>query len=60
MVQQSLSNEKLLKLARQNYSKLIEICDSLSAGGYWEHPQQILRMSIYQMLDTYLQAVLVQ
>lgn len=60
MVQHSLSNDGLLKLARQNYNKLIEICDSLNASGYWEQPQQILKMSIYQMLDTYLQAVLVQ
>lgn len=60
MVQQSLSNDRLLKLARKNYSKLIEICDSLNVSGYWEQPQKIIKMPIYQMLDTYLQAVLVQ
>lgn len=60
MVQQSLSNERLLKLGRQNYQKLSEICDSLRASGYWEQPQQILKMPIQQMLDTYLQAVFVQ
>lgn len=60
MVQQSLSNETLLKLGRMSYEKLREICNSLSAAGYWEEPQKILNMPIYEMLDTYLQAVFVQ
>ena len=60
MVQQSLSNENLLKLGRANYRKLREICDTLSVTGYWEEPQKILNMPIHEMLDTYLQAVLVQ
>lgn len=60
MVQQSLSNERIFKLGRLNYQKLSEICDSLSTSGYWEQPQQILKMPIQKMLDTYLQAVLVQ
>ncbi len=60
MVQQSLSNERLFELGRLNYQKLREICGKLSDSGYWEEPQQILKMPIYEMLDTYLQAVLVQ
>lgn len=60
MVQQSLSNERLFELGRLNYQKLREICEKLSDTGYWEEPEKILHMPIYQMLDTYLQAVLVQ
>lgn len=60
MVQQSLSNERLFELGRINYEKLKEICSSLSEAGYWEEPQHILKMPINEMLDTYLQAVLVQ
>lgn len=60
MVQQSLSNENLLKLGRISYQKLRDICDSLSMSGLWEEPQKILKRTIYEMLDTYLQAVLVQ
>lgn len=60
MVQQSLSNEDLLKLGRISYQKLRDICDSLSMSGLWEEPQKILKRTIYEMLDTYLQAVLVQ
>lgn len=60
MVRQSLSNERLLELGKMNYQKLKEICDSLSTAGYWEQPEQILKMPIQKMLDTYLQAVFVQ
>lgn len=60
MVRQSLSNERLLELGKMNYQQLKEICDSLALAGYWEQPEQILKMSIQKMLDTYLQAVLVE
>lgn len=60
MVQQSWSNERLRKIGKLNYQKLGEICETISLSGYWEQPQKILNMPIHQMLDMYLQAVLVQ
>lgn len=60
MVQQSLSNERLMELGRVNYKKLKDICDDLSCAGYWEEPEKIIKLPIHEMLDTYLQAVLVQ
>lgn len=60
MLQQSLSNDKLFELAKRNYEKLDGLCQKLDENGYWEKPGQVLKMSIQMMLDTYLQAVLVQ
>jgi hypothetical protein len=59
MVQTSYSNEKLLKLAEQNYNKLLHYCEVLEDEGYWEQPKQILNKSIIDMLDMYVQAVLI-
>jgi len=60
MVQQTFSNENIKIAAKQSYQKLCEFCSILSENGYWEKPGEVLGMSIDLMLDTYLQAVLVE
>ena len=54
-----LSNKKLLSLAKKNYDKLVEYCKTLESEGYWEQPERILQYSIQDMLDCYVQAVLI-
>ncbi|WP_235912568.1 AAA family ATPase [Velocimicrobium porci] len=54
-----LSNKKLLNLAKKNYDKLVEYCKILASEGYWEQPERILQYSIQDMLDGYVQAVLI-
>lgn len=59
MVQTSYSNTKLFEMARKNYQKLVGFCDILDIEGYWEQPNSILNKSIHDMLDMYVQAVLI-
>lgn len=57
--QPELSNQKLLKLARTNYDTLVEYCKTLASEGYWEQPEKVLNQPIQDILDCYVQAVLV-
>lgn len=59
LAQPELSNKKLLKLARKNYDTLVEYCKTLASEGYWEQPEKVLNQPIQDMLDCYVQAVLV-
>lgn len=52
------SNEMLLELARKNYDRLTAYCGLLDEEGYWKQPRQVLKQSIQEFLDLYLQAVL--
>lgn len=52
------SNESLLELARKNYERLTAYCSLLDEEGYWKQPEQVLKQSIQEFLDLYLQAVL--
>ncbi len=59
MVQTSYSNGKLFEMAQKNYKKLLDFCETLDLEGYWEQPQSILNKSIVEMLDMYVQSVLI-
>lgn len=59
MGQPELSNKELLKLAKKNYDMLVEYCKTLASEGYWKQPEQVLRQPIQDILDCYVQAVLV-
>lgn len=52
------SNGELWELARKNYGQLAAYCKLLEKEGYWKQPKQVLRHSIQEFLDLYLQAVL--
>jgi SpoVK/Ycf46/Vps4 family AAA+-type ATPase len=59
-MQQNLSENKLNKIARENYSVLSRYCVVLSEEGYWEEPGKILRKPILEMLDLYIQSCLIK
>lgn len=59
MVQTAYSDQNLFGLAKENYYKLIEYCEMLETEGYWEQPEAILHKSILEMLDLYIQSVLI-
>lgn len=59
MRQPMYTNERLLELARKNYRNLLDVCKTLDAEGYWEQPNQVLKQSIHEFLDLYVQAVLI-
>jgi len=56
---QLYSNPKLYKIAKENYRILAGYCSILETEGYWETPEQILRKPIREVLDIYVQSVLV-
>lgn len=56
---QLYTNPKLHKIAKENYRVLAGYCEILDREGYWENPQKILRKTIQEALDLYVQSVLV-
>ena len=52
------SNADLFRIARNNYETLLVHCVKLNAEGYWEQPEQMLKQSIQETLDIYLQSFL--
>lgn len=60
MLQTSYSNKKLLQLAKTNYKKLSSFCETLLEEGYWEQAESILNKSIFDILDLYVQSVLIK
>ncbi len=56
---QLYTNPKLHRIAKENYRVLAGYCGLLEREGYWEEPEKILRKSIQEALDLYVQSVLV-
>lgn len=57
---QGYTKAKLFQIGKDNYNTLAKYCDLLEQEGYWEKPESVLGRPIQEMLDLYLQAVLVQ
>ncbi|MCR4715673.1 MAG: AAA family ATPase [Lachnospiraceae bacterium] len=53
------NDQELFKFAKENYQTLIFHCVKLNSEGYWSKPEQILKQTIQEQLDLYLQALLV-
>ena len=58
MLQPHYSNEKLFEIANESYQNMVLFCETLDLEGYWEDAASYLHRDIYEMLDMYLQAVL--
>ena len=58
MLQCSYSKEKLYGIAVENYQKLVGFCETLEEEGYWKQPESILQKNITDVLDLYIQALL--
>lgn len=56
---QVYANQKLYTAAGENYRILTKYCDILEDEGYWLKPGEILHKNIREMLDLYLQSLLV-
>lgn len=52
-------NDAVYRIAGQNYEKLLRFCEALDDEGYWEEPSSCLKQTIIEMLDLYVQSVLV-
>lgn len=58
MIQPVYTNKQLLEVARESYANMIRFCQVLDAEGYWKDTEKFLNKSIYEMLDMYLQSIL--
>ncbi len=59
-MQNTYTPSQLNKIAADNYDVLRHYCSILEAEGYWEGPESVLHKSIYEILDSYIQSVLIQ
>lgn len=52
------SDEKLFELGRVNYDKLVLYCTRIEEKGFWTQAEQVMKQSSTQILDIYVQSVL--
>ena len=45
-------------MAKECYANLLSFCQVLEAEGYWKDTEKYLNKSIYEMIDMYLQSIL--
>ncbi|MCH5268271.1 MAG: AAA family ATPase [Lachnospiraceae bacterium] len=50
--------DSLLLMGRQNYEKLVKYCENLEKNGFWEQARQVMKQSSTDVLDRYVQSVL--
>lgn len=60
MIQPSDSSIGIYKAAGSNYERMADCCHILNREGYWDTPEKILGKTIMEMLDLYIQAVLIR
>ncbi|MDO5520258.1 MAG: AAA family ATPase [bacterium] len=58
MQQFSSYNRNFYDVAYENYSYLKVICETIEKEGYYEQPEKLLKQTIYETLDVYIEAVL--
>ena len=52
------SSKRLLQLGQENYDKLLFYCRKLEKNGYWRQAQDVMKQPSTQVLDLYVQSVL--
>ena len=58
MAQASYTAIELLQMGRTNYEKLVKYCTNLESEGFWEQARQVMKQSSTEVLDRYVQSVL--
>lgn len=58
MIQPVYTDKQLLEVAKESYANMLRFCQVLEAEGYWKDTERFLNKSIYEMIDMYLQSVL--
>ncbi len=59
-MQQLYTNSKLYTIAGENYRVLLKFCRLLDEEGYWKKPAALLERDIQDILDIYVQSVLIR
>lgn len=52
------SSKRLFQLGKENYDKLLFYCRKLEKNGYWKQAQEVMKQPSAQVLDLYVQSVL--
>lgn len=61
MVAESIySQEQLFTIGRTNYERLALHCQSLEVSGFWEQAKKVMNQSSTEVLDMYVQSVLME
>lgn len=58
MTRASYTAIELLQMGRTNYEKLVKYCTNLESEGFWEQAKQVMKQSSTEVLDRYVQSVL--
>lgn len=58
MAKMQYSNEQLLEIGKIHYEKLALHCQTLEVSGFWEQARQVMGQSSTEVLDVYLQSML--
>lgn len=54
------SEQEILSMGKQNYQRLVKICRDIEKDGYWSQAGSVMKQSAQQVLDLYIQSVLVE
>lgn len=60
MTKRDYTEEQLFQLGKDSYDKLVLHCQNLEKAGFWDKAQQVMQQSSSEVLDLYVQAVLMK
>lgn len=60
MAKVQYSAEQLFEIGRTNYEKLALHCQTLEVSGFWEQAKKVMQQSSTEVLDMYVQSVLME
>ena len=60
MAKVQYSDEQLLEIGKTNYERLALHCQTLEVSGFWEQAEKVMKQSSTEVLDVYVQSVLMK
>ncbi|MBR1743471.1 MAG: hypothetical protein IJ733_16685, partial [Lachnospiraceae bacterium] len=60
MVKTGYTEDELFRIARSCYDKLVLHCQTLEVSGFWAQAERVMRQKSSEVLDLYIQAVLMK
>jgi len=60
MTKKDYSEEQLFQIGKNSYDKMVLHCKNLEMAGFWDKAEQVMQQSSSEVLDLYVQVVLMQ
>lgn len=60
MAKMQYSDEQLFEIGKTNYERLALHCQTLEVSGFWDQARQVMQQSSTEVLDLYVQSVLMK